>query len=99
MTLQVLLRVLKKTAVLNNLFTFRESEKSLKKTPIGLFYAMNRFYEPEKGGVHSQIGGLSMFCLMSPMKFKLVSFMFRESKRKWNKTPKGPFSYDLVPRA
>ena len=38
----------KKKSVLDNLFTFRESKKSLKKTPIGFFYSMSRFYEPEK---------------------------------------------------
>ena len=38
----------KKTTALDNLFTFRESENSLKKTPIGFFCAMNRFYETEK---------------------------------------------------
>ena len=37
-----------KTSSLDNFFTFRESEKSLKKTPLGFFYAMNMFYEPEK---------------------------------------------------
>ena len=57
------------------------------------------FYEPKKGGVHSQKKGLSMFSLTSPMKEKSVSFMFRESERLWKKTPKGPFSYDLVPKA
>ena len=40
-----------------------------------------------------------MFNLMSPMKENSVSFMFRESERPWKKTPKGPFSYDLVPKA
>ena len=39
---------MKKTSSLDNLFTFRESEKSLKKTSIGFFYTMNRFYELEK---------------------------------------------------
>ena len=43
--------------------------------------------------------GLSMFNLMSPMKEKLVSFMFRESEQIRKKTPKGPFLYDLVPKA
>ena len=43
--------------------------------------------------------GLSMFNLTSPMKEKSVSFMFRESERPRKKTPKGPFSYDLVPKA
>ena len=38
----------KKTIALDNVFTFRESKKSLKKTPIGFFYAMNRFYKLEK---------------------------------------------------
>ena len=38
----------KKTTALDNIFTFRESKKSLKKTPIGFFCVMNRFYEPEK---------------------------------------------------
>ena len=40
-----------------------------------------------------------MFNLMSPMKENSVSFMFRESERPWKKTPKGPFSYDLVSKA
>ena len=57
------------------------------------------FYEPERGGVHSQKEGLSMFNLMSPMKVNSVSFMFRESEWPRKKTPKGPFSYDLVPKA
>ena len=39
---------MKQTTALDNIFTFRESEKSLKKTPIGFFYAMKRFYDPEK---------------------------------------------------
>ena len=54
--------------------------------------------------------GLSMFNLTIPMKENSVSFMFREfensvsfmireSERLWKKTPKGPFSYDLVPKA
>ena len=43
--------------------------------------------------------GLSSFDIMSPMKVNLVSFMFRESKQRQKKTPKGPFSYDLVSRA
>ena len=40
-----------------------------------------------------------MFNLTSPMKENSVSFMFRESKRPQKKTPKGPFSYDLFPKA
>ena len=57
------------------------------------------FHEPEKGGVRSQKEGLLVFNLTSPLKFNSVSFMFRESERKRKKTPKGHFSYDLVPRA
>ena len=38
----------KKTTPLDNIFMFRESKKSLKKTPIGFFYATNRFYKPKK---------------------------------------------------
>ena len=44
----------KKTTTLDNLFTFRESEKSLKKTPIGFFCTMNTFYEPEKNQKKTQ---------------------------------------------
>ena len=40
-----------------------------------------------------------MFNLVSPMKENSVSFMFRESKQPRKKTPKGPFSYDLVSKA
>ena len=40
--------------MLDNLFTFRESEKSLKKNPIGFFYAMKRFYEPIKNQKKTQ---------------------------------------------
>ena len=40
-----------------------------------------------------------MFNLMSPMKENSVSFMFRESEQTQKKTPKGPFSYDLVSKA
>ena len=40
-----------------------------------------------------------MFNLMSPMKENSVFFMFREFERPWKKTPKGPFSYDLVVKA
>ena len=40
-----------------------------------------------------------MFNLTSTMKENSVSFMFRESEQLWNNTPKGPFSYDLVPKA
>ena len=43
--------------------------------------------------------GLSMFNLTSPLKENSVSFIFRESKWIWKKTPKGPFSYDLVSKA
>ena len=43
--------------------------------------------------------GLLMFNLTSTMKENSVSFMFRESEWPWKKTPKGPFSYDLVPKA
>ena len=39
---------MKKTSSLDNILTFRESEKSLKKTPLGFLFAMNRFNEPEK---------------------------------------------------
>ena len=37
----------KKKRSLDNLFAFKEPEKSLKKTPLGLFHD-ERFYEPEK---------------------------------------------------
>ena len=40
-----------------------------------------------------------MFNLMIPMKENSVSFMFRKSKQPRKKTPKVPFSYDLVPKA
>ena len=40
-----------------------------------------------------------MFNLTSPLKANSVSFIFRESERTRKKTPKGPFSYDLVPKA
>ena len=40
-----------------------------------------------------------MFNLTGPMKENSVSFMFREFERRQKKTPKGPFSYDLVPKA
>ena len=43
--------------------------------------------------------GLSMFNLTSPMKVNSVLFIFRESEWPRKKTPKGPFSYDLVPKA
>ena len=42
--------------------------------------------------------GHSMFNLTSPLKEKLVLFMFRESERICKKTHRGPFSYDLVPK-
>ena len=38
----------KKTSSLDNLFTFKESEKSLKKTPLGFVFALSEFNEPEK---------------------------------------------------
>ena len=38
----------KKTSSLDNIFTFKESEKSLKKTPSSFLFVMNGFYEPEK---------------------------------------------------
>ena len=57
------------------------------------------FYEPVRGGIHSPKKGLSMFNLMIPMKENSVLFMFRESERPRKKTPKGPFSYELVPKA
>ena len=37
-----------KTSLLNNLFIFKESEKSLKKTPSGFLFMMSGFNEPEK---------------------------------------------------
>ena len=45
---------MKKTSALDNIFTFRESEKSLKKTPIGFFYVMRRFYNPKKNQKKTQ---------------------------------------------
>ena len=38
----------KKTSSLNNLFTFKEFEKSLKKSPLGFLFTMSRFNESEK---------------------------------------------------
>ena len=38
----------KKTSSLDNLFTFKESEKSLKKTPLDFLFVMKGFNEPEK---------------------------------------------------
>ena len=38
----------KKTSFLDNLFTFRESEKTLTNTLLGFLFMMNGFYEPEK---------------------------------------------------
>ena len=38
---------MKKTSSLDDIFTFKESEKSLKKTPLGFLFAMSRFNEPE----------------------------------------------------
>ena len=40
-----------------------------------------------------------MFNLTSPMKENSVSFMFKDFEQPQKKTPKGPFSYDLVPKA
>ena len=58
------------------------------------------FHEPEKGGVHSQKEGLSVFDLMSQLKFNSVSFMLRDSGRKnRRRLQKVLFSYDLIPRA
>ena len=39
---------MKKTSSLDNLFTFREFEKSLKKTPLGFLFAISGFNEPKK---------------------------------------------------
>ena len=39
---------MKKTISLDDLFTFKESEKSLKKNPLGFLSTMSRFNEPEK---------------------------------------------------
>ena len=39
---------MKKTSSLSNLFIFKESEKSLKKNPLGFLFAMSGFNEPEK---------------------------------------------------
>ena len=38
----------KKTSSLNDIFTFQESEKSLKKTPLGFIFMIKGFYESEK---------------------------------------------------
>ena len=38
----------KKTSSLDDLFTFKESEKSLKKTPLGFLFTVKGFYKPEK---------------------------------------------------
>ena len=43
--------------------------------------------------------GLSMFDLTSPLKENSVLFMFKESEWLRKKNPKGPFLYDLVPKA
>ena len=39
---------MKKTSSLDNIFTFKESEKSLKTTPLGFLFAMRGLNEPEK---------------------------------------------------
>ena len=44
----------KKKISLENLFIFRECKKSLKETPIGFFYVMSIFYEPEKNQKKTQ---------------------------------------------
>ena len=75
-------------------YEFKEGKNtrySLSKDKSRLIYFTNL---REEGFVPKM--GLSMFNLTSPMKENLVSFMFRESKRLRKKTPKGPFSYDLV---
>ena len=56
------------------------------------------FYKSKRRGLFPKMG-LSMFNLMSPMKENVVLFMFRESERPHKNTPKGLFSYDLVPKA
>ena len=38
----------KKTSSLDNLFTFKDSKKSLKKTPLGFLFAISGFNEPKK---------------------------------------------------
>ena len=39
---------MKNTSLLNDLFTFKESEKRLKKTPLGFLFTMKEFNESEK---------------------------------------------------
>ena len=39
---------MKNTSSHDNIFTFKESEKSLKKTPLGFIFVINEFNEPEK---------------------------------------------------
>ena len=39
---------MKKTSSLDNIFTFKEFEKGLKKTPSGFLFTMSRFNELEK---------------------------------------------------
>ena len=43
--------------------------------------------------------GLSMFNLTSPLKANSIFLMYRDSEGGQKKTPKSPFSYDLVPKA
>ena len=48
------------------------------------------FYEPKKGGVHSQIGSSIVLFYESDERKLICRFMFRESEMT-KKTPKGPF--------
>ena len=69
----------KKKSSLNNIFTFKESEKSLKKNPLGFFSAMSEFNEPEKKQKQLKISVLGLMSTTKMLKLELdVFFYFME---------------------
>ena len=73
---------MKKTNSLNSLFTFNESEKSLKKTPLGFIFAMNEFNEPENKKKQLRILALGLESTTKMSKLVLSDFFpFYEVKK------------------
>ena len=74
-------------------FHFYESKEGIKHSLKLIKWQVHShiFHEPEKGGVHSQIGPFIVLFYKSDERKIICSFMFREFEMN-KKTPKAPFS-------
>ena len=75
----------KKKSSIENIFIFRESEKSLKKTPLGFIFVINEFNEPEKKRKRLEtlkIGLKSMIKVLKLMLDDFFHFLGSEKKSK-----------------